>query len=244
MGSRLAVIHCQPRIAWQKPFAEKMREGLAKIGIVAQVSDSRVRLEAGFPILLGTTLWRSIEQTGDFLLVDRCSFGDTNRYVSLVWNRHGRRGDHRLPDRITADRWEKHGIALQPYQIGSRVILCGQTESYSPHWESLNDWYRSVKATHFRKHPAGDNPTGLPEESGFTDCRVAVTLNSSIAVQTVMQGVPTVTMDEASMAWDVTGHSPEDIRMPDRRPWCHALAWTQWSHDEIREGRPIAHLFD
>lgn len=241
---RLAVIHSQPAIAWHGPFAAKLVDGLKAIGIPSVVTADRSRHVEGFPILLGTTLWRGIEATGEYLLVDRCSFGDTNHWVSLVWNGHGRRGDHRIPQGFTADRWERYGVDLLPWKVGSRVILCGQTETYSPHWDLLTQWYRSVKATHFRPHPAGDNPTDLPVARDFEDCKLAVVLNSSIAVQAVMAGVPTVTMDEGSMAWDVTGHSPQDIRMPDRRPWAHALAWTQWSHDEIREGRPIAHLFE
>jgi hypothetical protein len=123
----------------------------------------------------------------------------------------------------------------------SRIVLCGQTESYSPKYSSLPDWYRSVQATHFRPHPAGDNPTGLPQARDFEDS-AAVTLNSSIAVQCVLNGIPTVTVDEGSMAWDVTGHSLNDIRFPDRAPWCHRLAWTQWSDDEIRDGTPWKHL--
>jgi hypothetical protein len=218
---------------------------LAKIGIAAQISDSRLRAGLGFPILLGTTLWRGIERDGNYLLVDRCSFGDTERWVSLVWNGHGRRGDHRIPAQASPARWEGMGIELQPWQQrGERVVLCGQTEPYSPHWRTIDDWYRSIKATHFRPHPAGSNPNLLPTAQDFENCKAAVVLNSSIAIKTVMAGVPTVTMDEGSMAWDVTGHSLDDIRMPDRRPWCHALAYTQWSHDEIREGKPIAHLFE
>jgi hypothetical protein len=76
----------------------------------------------------------------------------------------------------------------------------------------------------------------LPIANEFKDCRVAVTLNSSVAVAAVMAGIPTITMDEGSMAWDVTGHSLDDIRTPDRRPWAHALAWTQYTDDEIKEG--------
>ena len=241
---RIATIHCEPRIGWQGPFALKMREGLEKIGIKATITNSRLRSGFGVSILLGTSCWRGIEMTGDYLLVDRCSFGDTERHVSLVWNGHGRRGDHKIPERVTADRWEKHGITLEPYKHGSRVILCGQTEPYSPHWRRIEDWYASVKATHFRPHPAGGNPNLLPVAPDFSDCRAAVVLNSSVGVQAVMAGVPTITMDEGSMAWDVTGHSLDDIRTPDRRPWCHFLAWTQWSHDEIREGKPIEHLFE
>jgi hypothetical protein len=65
---------------------------------------------------------------------------------------------------------------------------------------------------------------------------VAVVLNSSIAVKALMEGVPVVTMDRGSMAWEITGHTLDDIRTPEREDWCHWLAWCQWSHDEIQEG--------
>jgi hypothetical protein len=246
MDSRkLAVVHSESRIGWHGPFAQKLAEGLKAIGINHRITNERRRLDEGFPILLGTSLWRQIEVTGDFLLVDRCSFGDTNQWVSLVWNGHGRRGDHRIPAQVSGARWEKMGVVLHPWkQCGSRLVLCGQTETYSPRYSSLSEWYTEVQATHFRPHPNGDLLPGLPVVRDFNDCKLAITLNSSVGVEAVISGIPTITMDEGAMAWDVTGHTIKDIRMPDRLPWCHALAWTQWSHDEIREGKPIAHLFE
>ena len=79
--------------------------------------------------------------------------------------------------------------------------------------------------------------------SDFRDA-IAVTLNSSIGVQCVLNGIPTITMDEGAMAWDVTGHTIADVCAPDREAWCHFLAWTQWTDEEIREGRPWQHLLD
>lgn len=234
MGPRsLAVIHCAPHIAWQARRARYFAEGFRRRGIPVTVTDSRTRLDSGTPVLLGTTLWRAIEATGEFLLVDRCSFGDTDAFVSLVWNGHGRRGDHKVPDGAPASRWECIGVPLQSPQAGSRAVLCGQTETYSPHWDSLAAWYASVRgATHFRPHPAGDNPTPLPTVREWQDCGRVVTLNSSVAVQTVLAGIPTETHDEGAMAWDVCRGGM------DRRSWCHWLAWTQWADDEIREGTP------
>lgn len=234
MGSRV-VIHCEPRIPWQPKRAAYFAEGFRKRGIPCEVTADRFRHDEGLPVLLGTSCWRGIERTGDYLLVDRCSFGDTEKFVSLVRNGHGRRGDHRVPANFNGERWERHGVPVLPWKGGSRTVLCGQTETYSPRYSSLEKWYGEVPATHFRKHPAGDNSTGLPDATDFEDA-VAVTLNSSIGVQCVLNGIPTVTMDEGAMAWDVTGHLPGDIRMPDRRDWCAWLAWTQYSDDEVREG--------
>ena len=239
------VVHAAPTIGWHREFAERMLQGLRTVGVSHQVTSQRHRVSNSLAILLGTSAWRQVEATGPYLLVDRCSMGDTNRWVTLVRDGHGRRGDHRVPHGTPAYRWEwmedVAGIRMQPWRSGKRRVLCGQTETYSPHYATLDGWYRSVPATHFRKHPSGENPTGLPECRGWEDVGLAITLNSSVAVDAVLAGVPTVTMDEAAMAWDVTAHTPDVIK-PARLPWLHWLAWTQWNHDEISEGTPWAHL--
>jgi hypothetical protein len=237
----LAVIHCEPRIGWHGPFAAKMSAGLRALGVRHETTDSRERRE-GLPILLGTSHWRAIERTGPFLLVDRCSFGDTNQWVTLVRDGHGRRGDLRVSPGVSGARWDRYAVPVAPWRTGPNIVLCGQTETYSPRWSRLEEWYGSVTATHFRRHPAGDNPTRLTETDSWDDAGLAITLNSSVAVEAVLAGVPTVTMDESAMAWDVAGHNPFDVQRPDRTEWLHWLAWTQWNHDEIAEGTPWAHL--
>ncbi len=240
-------IHADEKIRWQLPLARKVQQGLKQIGIQAEITASRCR-ESDIAILCGTTLWTRIEANGRYLLVDRCSFGDTNQWVSLVWDGHGRRGEHCVPE-DTGARWKSTGIKIRRWKkTGSRVVLCGQTKTYSPHYASLEDWYGKVSATHFRKHPSGTNPTSLPLAKDWDDCGLAVTLNSSIAVDAVLNGIPAVTMDEAAMAWSVTGHSTNlangEVITPDRRSWVKWLAWTQWRHDEISDGEPIRHLFE
>lgn len=256
-------IHCEPAIEWQPVFAQKMQQGLKAIGINSDISASRWR-ESDIAILLGTTCWRHIETTGHHLLVDRCSFGDTNENVSLVWNGHGKRGDHCVPEwrnRSTFRlRSKRPTPELLPWRTEyvlkfddgteattsnwSRVVLCGQTETYSPNYKDLDAWYSQVSATHFRKHPAGSNPTGLPLANNWDEAGLVITLNSSVAVESVIEGIPTITMDGASMAFDVTSHIQDRAITPDRRRWLDWLSWTQWHHDEIREGEPIKHLFE
>lgn len=243
-----AVIHVEPRIDWQRMLAPKIAEGLRTIGVRYAITQSRARSGSGLPILLGTHCWRAIEADGPFLLVDRCSFGDPESWVSLVLGGHGRRGDHRVPAVRDGSRWELYGVDVQPWRTeGRRTVLCGQTETYSPEHGTLDMWYATVAArcTHFRAHPgAMEPPTNsspaslLPTTRSWDDCRLVVTLNSSVAIDTVLAGIPTVTMDAGAMAWDVTGHDPDETHTPDRTEWLHWLAWTQWTHDEIREGSP------
>lgn len=234
----LITIHAEPGIRWHIPFAIKMAQGLQALGIPSKTTSERSRV-SDTAILLGTTLWRGIEATGKYLLVDRASWGDP-LYVSLVWNGHGRRGNHCVPHRVDEKRWLQHGVELKPWRTGSKTVLAGQTESYSPLWASPNDWYRSAAnvCTHFRPHPAGENPTQLPEWKSFDDVGRMVTLNSSVAVDAIINGIPTVVEDRGGMAWP--GFTSND----DRLPWLRWLAWTQFSHDEIAEGLPIRHLFD
>lgn len=236
-------VHGDDRIAWQGPAAARFVAGLKALGVDAYVTTSRTR-ETDAAVLLGTTLWRGIERDGDYLLVDRASYGDPD-FVQLVWNGHGRRGDHCVPPDANG-RWYGE---LHPWRTdGHRVVLCGQTEPYSPHYEIIEQWYEETCAattvTHFRPHPVGGNPTGLPELSSWAMVGRVLTLNSSVAVESVMQGIPTVTMDEHAMAWQVTAHNPRHSVRPDRRPWLEWLAWTQWHWSEIEQGQPIRHLFE
>lgn len=224
-------IHFEPGIAWQAKRVGDFSEGLKSLGIDHVITSSRERV-ADVAILFGTTFWRKIEDDKPWMLVDRASVGDPY-YVQLVWNGHGRRGDHMVPPWADEGRWEDLERELWPLTLGySDVVLCGQTEPYSPHWDRMEDWYATVKeATHFRPHPQGNNPTELPVKKDWIDAKFHV-LNSSVGVEAVIRGRPVEIHDEGCMAFG----------SEDRETWAHWLAWTQWRWDEIREG--IGHLFD
>lgn len=235
----LAVIHCSPGIPWQGPAADKLCQGLSRLGYRPVVTSSQERQPEGFPILLGTSMWRKVEQQLPFLLVDRCSFGDTNHYVSLVWNGHGRRGDHKVPTSYSDRRWKTHGVEIHKPHSGTAVVLCGQTDSYSPRWSTPEEWYSThPEATHFRPHPAGDAPLRLPLTFAWEDVKLALTLNSSVAIEALLRGVSVKVDDEGGMAfgWEKA--------FSVRQRFFEWLSWTQWHWKEITEGFPIRHLFE
>jgi hypothetical protein len=239
--AKSVTIHANQDVPWHLKRGTFFAEGLAKAGIAYRFTRSRMRDGDGVPLLLGTTFWRNIETDGgEFILVDRCSFGDTEEYIQLVFNGHGRRGEHKMPEPPDPARWRNIGCPVRAWRRnGKRTVVCGQTESYSPEYRRIEDWYAKVVpfATHFRTHPAGYNPTKLPEAPDWRDVRCAITLNSSVGVQAVLAGIPTVTFDEAAMAWPVSSHSLDDpLITPDRGNWCTWLAWTQYSDSELREG--------
>jgi hypothetical protein len=123
----------------------------------------------------------------------------------------------------------------------SSWVMVGQTESYSPIWPRIEDWYSDViehlHVTHFRPHPAGNNPTRLPEKCDMNDAGFHA-LNSSFACEVAFKGKPLVVHDEGCMAWGI------NTEFEGVQAWAEWLAWTQWHHDEIRAGEPIAHLFE
>ena len=228
----MIAIHCEPNIPWQALRVKQFSRGLTALGLNHEITTSRSRV-AEHAILFGTTFFRGIEDDKPWLLVDRASIGDP-KYVSLVWNGHGRRGNHCVPDGIDDKRWKALGVELQPPKVPFRdTVICGQTETYSPDWKTMAEWYDTiVGATHFRPHPTGDNPTGLPVKRGW-DANFHV-LNSSVAVEAAIRGCPLIVHDEGCMAHGIK----------DREEWAHWLAWTQWNWSEIESGYPIKHLFE
>lgn len=241
------VIHVHHGVPWQVAFLDPLTAGLRAAKIAFALTGSRSRVAGGLPLLLGTTFWSGVEDGGPFLLVDRCSFGDPGRWVTIVRDGHGRRGDHRAPESPEAERWERHGVPVAPWRDDDdgHVVLCGQTRAWSPRYAVVAEWYGTVagECTRFRPHPAdnGSPPSGadgqlLPLHGDWNGVARAVTLNSSVAVEAVLRGIPAVAMDDGAMAWDVTGRHPADVRRPDRSGWLHWLAWTQWHHEEIRAG--------
>jgi hypothetical protein len=231
-------IYAEDGIHWHRWRLPAFLSGLREIGIRAKVTSQRTRQDGNPAILFGTTLWRDIEAApGDWLLVDRASYGDPD-YVQLVWNGHGRRGDHCVPALYDASRWEANPLPLLPEKpAGEYRVICGQTEPYCPQWPTMEAWYETLDATHFRPHPAGQ-AWKLPIKRDLVNS-TAITLNSSIAVPCVIGGIFTEVHDEGGMAhgiWERWGN--------DRAAWAHWLAWTQWRWDEIAAGEPIRHLFD
>jgi hypothetical protein len=98
----------------------------------------------------------------------------------------------------------------------------------------------------FRKHPRGgyvprikcnihDGDMG----DALKNASCVVTMNDTAAVEAVLAGVPVVAMDPRSMAYDVAGHSLEDMKnpaTPDREEWFKKLAFVQWTPEELADG--------
>lgn len=206
-----------------------------------------------------------IDAGKDYLIMERGYFNDRFAWTSIGWNGLNGEADfnnHNMP----WDRWNAIGAKLGLWKDGGEyVLVTGQVPGdMSVQGMNLNRQYADI-AEKIRKHtdlPIVFKPHPLrPEMAGPEGCRVfrgsmddalkraalCVTINSNSAVDAVLAGVPTITLDKKSMAWDVTSHTIDGKNVkspykPQRYQWAANLAYTQWTLDEMREGLPWEHL--
>lgn len=176
-------------------------------------------------------------QSGDYIR-------DRLRFVSTAWNGFHGRGDP-VPDR-PPDRWKALGLELKPWRWkGDLILICanhpGDQVNVGADWKAIeSDTLKlagrlKVKAI-FRHHPIV-----APNQSPLSDalvqaCRV-VTWCSTSAVEALIEGIPTVALDEGSIAWPVCSHTVCELpyRGP-REQWAYNLAYKQWTLDELADG--------
>lgn len=155
-----------------------------------------------------------------------------------------------------SDRWDSLGIALQPWRgDGGHVLVCGQipwdaSVQNSNHqlWvmETL-DRLKAVttKEIRYRPHPKFTQMPLPPLADELAGAHAVVTYSSNSAVDAALAGVPVFAADHGSMAWPIANKSFAWIDAPikpDRNQWANNLAYTQWTREEMQEGKPWRHL--
>lgn len=196
------------------------------------------------------------------LVMERAYLLDRFHWVSLGWNGLNGKAQWPLPtgtrrwneyfaqgmrpwierDLVT-DREQRYALVLGqvPTDTACRHIHFQSWAGFVTHQLHLKGW-----TVVFRPHPQALTVRVLTsaiiskDRSLYEDldgAAFAVTFNSNAGVDAVMYGVPTVTIDQGAMAWDVASHSLDDpLVMPDRTQWGTALAWKQWLPKEITDG--------
>ncbi len=182
--------------------------------------------------------------------------GNRNAWCSLSWDGLNGRGIHALaPERPDPhlDPWrgERAGYALLLGQVPTdwAVRLALRGFGYA---EWLEEVTRELElrgfTVRYRPHPEVSmadttltkQPPSLREELG--GARIAVTLNSTSAIDAVCAGVPTVVWDElgcmaAPVATKISTSERFAYSEPlNRRSWANTLARLQWSMDELETG--------
>ena len=174
---------------------------------------------------------------------------------------------------LDPNRPKKLGLALNEPKINRKphiVLACQHRKSLQ--WQGQPDteqWVRNMiekikKYTDskiiVRPHPRNplrlsipnitiENPKKIKDSyDDFDidyDCHCVINHNSGPAVQAAIFGTPVI-CDTSSLAYPVSDQleNIENPQLPDRTEWFNRLCHTEWTVDEIRQGIPIARLFD
>jgi len=200
---------------------------------------------------------------GRYLVLERGYVGNREVWTSAGYDGLNNRADFCNRD-VPGSRWARFwSDQLRPWKDmagpGYVLVLGQKFGDAATEGIVLVDFYleaakvlgdRCGRAVVFRPHPAArrEAPPGLRMTSGTLEddlagAALAVCWNSSSAVAATLAGVPTVCMDKGCMAWDVTAHGLHDDPVtPDRTPWAHRMAWTQWTVREMQRGETWEHL--
>ena len=230
------------------------KDGFARHG--GQVVEGR----GDFVVMWGHKDRGVIEGDRPYLVLEQGYLGDRLKWTSMGWNGLNGRATFPCGD---ATRWERYfSHLMRPWSSGAGVaLLVGQVPGDAALGDlDLTRWLRDTAAALktrgwqviFRPHPNAPDvpcPNGAEMSPGLladdlSRATLCVTYNSNTGVDAMLAGVPTVAMDEGSMAWPVAMHDiPESVlHRPDRTAWAQRLAWCQWTVEEIAAGDVWGHL--
>jgi hypothetical protein len=231
-----------------------MRRGLERSGVICAYGhyDEPTARTPDFAVIWGAPSKQPhvCRESPRVLVMERGHLPDRMQYASLGWDGLARRG--RYPTAADGGaRWrERWGHLMQPWTAhAGYALLIGQVPGDAAvRALDLDLWVKQQTAmlrhagwqVRFRPHPMVRPSRSLAED--LAGAALCVTYNSTTGVESVLAGVPTVTLDEGAMAWPVAGHDLHQVVRPHRDAWAHDLAFTSWSLDEIAAGDPWQHL--
>lgn len=254
-----------PRASHQVTHQDAIAEGLRAHGIDVVLSACD-RSRTKYVACWGWRIGKLLRQAGhEVLVMERGYLGDRFEWSSLAWNGLNGRAVFPPAPHDQGERFKKYFSMLPWKSGGENVLIMGQVPGdASLQGRNLVPWYQQAakKAeaayglpVHFRPHPValrkghrhvirGTTRSTGSLEAALANAAVVITYNSNSGVDAVLAGVPTIAVDEGSMAAAVTGKSIGEIITPAREQWAAELAWKQWRLDEIASGEALANLLD
>jgi hypothetical protein len=200
-----------------------------------------------------------------YLVMERAYIGERHHWLSLGYN--GLNGNANFyNDGITdMTRFNTHFKEyLEPWKenISDKpVLLIGQVPGDASHRHvNIHNWYVSTvshfkkmkKEVLFRPHPLDKTVLNVPGvkqdtspslEIALDTCSCCVTFSSNSGVISALKGIPTIAIDNISMAKEVASRTLDNIEyMPNRNNWCAKMAYTQWLPEELESGIAWNHL--
>lgn len=205
------------------------------------------------------------------LLMERGFIQPRDDFVSLAWNGLNGAGKYQpAPPEDKGKRFNYHfGKLLKPWKTdrsGYAVVMGQRPDLYTSNM-NFDEWtqemtdgliarkYKVVYRPHpyIREQAKGDpgkmhTPRGAELSKGTLEQDLAgaaftVVYSSNVCVESVLAGVPTVTMDTGAIAYDITSHSlDEPFFTPDRSKWCADMAWRQFTLKDLAGGKAWNHI--
>ena len=269
MANPKIALQADPLQRHQMHWCGSFQKGLLNHGIFAPL-ETYVDQRADADLVVCWSYKHEALKTGDVLVLEAGAldreFDDRTkphivRYCTAGYN--GLNGDADFGNAdVPGDRWEAMGRELAPWRLGGDYwLIAGQVPGDSAlRGVCVDAWAEEVAhklgrceaidrnaQIRYRAHPRGGTYTGIKSTTGTLEEDIAraiavITFSSNIAVDAVMRGVPAISFNRGSMAWDVTSHSIPDIVTPDRTRWAERLAYTQWTKQEVESGEAWEHL--
>ncbi|HSG32529.1 MAG TPA: hypothetical protein VLB82_13415, partial [Thermodesulfobacteriota bacterium] len=105
--------------------------------------------------------------------------------------------------------------------------------------------FENVKlSSNLKSSSTANGGEGLEED--LKDVAFVVGYNSNTLVETIMRGIPTVTIDKDAHSYKMSTHPNKIFSEPDyakdRMQWLYDLSYTQWTSAEIERGKTWKHL--
>lgn len=246
-----------PRAAHQRTHQDALIEGFKTHGIESITAANHYAIKSKFVACWGWKIGKQLRAAGhEVLVMERGYIGDRFNWSSLAWNGLNGYGD--FPEiECSGERFREHFGLLPWLREGDFVLIMGQVPGdESLKGRDLQRWYEDAariartvykKPVKFRPHPeairkghkqkiAGCENCVLPLSDSLEFAHVVITYNSNSAVDAVIRGIPAITYDRGAMAWAVSGKTIGERVTPCRQAWANALAWKQWTIEEIASG--------
>lgn len=139
------------------------------------------------------------------------------------------------------DRWEKLDVELKPWQTGRHVVVIPLTGAVGKFLGVDSDKWTEAVVGEISKHT--DRPIIIKKKDGtplggvLEDCHCLVTHSSNAAVDALVEGIPVCTLGDSAASYLSTPIAQiETPRYPPREEWCFAVAYHQFTIEEMHNG--------
>jgi len=167
-------------------------------------------------------------------------------------------GDHILivgqnPRGFGTTNIRKRGLSYEQWVVNTVKEMVKHTDRsicYRPHPTRRSKWHQYCR-TSLREL---DSIPQFSQLSPFKDlqlclnnCWCVVASASNAAVDAIYAGIPVITSDPMSMVYDISSHDLSEVEYPKREQedmcqWFYNLAYSQWTHEEIKSGEAWSHI--